>query len=363
MKYIILAYTEAAQDALGVSLVPTMRGSLATMPEISEVAKLARPEDAPELAAQLLESDAQVACIDATGESVTRSDIGYLAVAPILELFEKKEMPVSVITVCASDGGCVYRLFCGRAVRLPEKTDAPDIDALIEMVEDAHRVRPVSQVVASGEVAAESPAAAIENEKKTSRSKHKAAASIFDWYELFAYAVAAVIVVMSLFVRHSPVEGSSMYPTLIGGSSVDTETTLAKGYDTLLISALYSLEHGDIVIIQEPSQPTEPIVKRVIAMGGDTIKINFSNGEVWLNGEKLEEDYIRRSNVSIPKEELEPDENNCWEGTVPEGHIFVLGDNREVSKDSRYFGFIDERYIIGKAILRIAPLSKFGTID
>lgn len=359
LKYIILAYTELPQDALGVSLVPTMRGALAKMPEFTESRRLTELAYASELAAVLTESDEQTVCVDATGESATRSDIGYLAVAPILEAFEKKGMPVSVITVCATDSSYAYRLFCGRDVSLPEKADVADIEALIAMVEDA---RTALQAVPSAEEAAKesSVAPAVEN---APRGKHKAAASIFDWYELFAYAIAAVIVVMSFFVRHSPVEGSSMYPTLVGGSSVDTETTLAKGYDTLLISALYSLDYGDIVIIQEPSQPTEPIVKRVIAMGGDTIKINFSNGDVWLNGEKLEEDYIRRSNVTIPSERLEPDENNCWEGTVPEGQIFVLGDNREVSKDSRYFGFIDERYIIGKAILRIAPLSKFGTID
>ncbi len=201
------------------------------------------------------------------------------------------------------------------------------------------------------------------DEKKESGGQ-SFSARVFDWYELFAYAIGFVLIVMSLFIRHSPVEGSSMYPTLIGnqssGITVDTST---DKYDVLLISNIGSVSYGDIVIIQEPTQPTEPIVKRIIAMGGDTVKINFTTGEVWLNGVLLKEDYVNEdTNTNIPRENLVPDENYCWEGTVPEGCVFVLGDNRGVSKDSRYFGFIDERHIIGKAVFRILPFGRFGKI-
>lgn len=203
-----------------------------------------------------------------------------------------------------------------------------------------------------------------ENEKHDGGSQ-PFSARIFDWYELFAYAIGFVLIVMSLFIRHSPVEGSSMYPTLIGnqssGVTVDTST---DKYDVLLISNIGSASYGDIVIIQEPTQPTEPIVKRIIAMGGDTVKINFATGEVWLNGALLKEDYVNEdTNTNIPRENLTPDENYCWEGNVPEGCVFVLGDNRGVSKDSRYFGFIDERRIVGKAVFRILPLGRFGKIE
>ena len=203
-----------------------------------------------------------------------------------------------------------------------------------------------------------------ENEKQKSGNQ-SISARIFDWYELFAYAIGFVLIVMSLFIRHSPVEGSSMYPTLIGnqssGVTVDTST---DKYDVLLISNISSVSYGDIVIIQEPTQPTEPIVKRIIAMGGDTVKINFPTGEVWLNGALLKEDYVNKdTNTNIPRENLDYDENYCWEGTVPEGCIFVLGDNRGVSKDSRYFGFIDERHIVGKAVFRILPFGRFGKIE
>ena len=202
------------------------------------------------------------------------------------------------------------------------------------------------------------------DEKKESGGQ-SFSAHVFDWYELFAYAIGFVLIVMSLFIRHSPVEGSSMYPTLIGnqssGITVDTST---DKYDVLLISNIGSVSYGDIVIIQEPTQPTEPIVKRIIAMGGDTVKINFTTGEVWLNGALLKEEYVNGdTNTNILRENLDADENNCWEGTVPEGCVFVLGDNRGVSKDSRYFGFIDERRIIGKAIFRVLPLGRFGKIE
>jgi signal peptidase I len=186
--------------------------------------------------------------------------------------------------------------------------------------------------------------------------------SVFDWYELFAYAIVAVLVVMSFFIRHSPVQGSSMEPTL-NGSPIYGQVSKSESYDVLLISNIFTLSRGDIVIIQEPTQPTEPIVKRVIAMGGDTIKIDFTTGAVEVNGVVLDETYTKEHDVMIRHESLTPDENNCWEAVVPEGRIFVLGDNRNNSKDSRYFGFIDERYVIGKAVLRIFPLKRFGKIE
>ncbi len=208
----------------------------------------------------------------------------------------------------------------------------------------------------------------LPNDKSKGGSRPKknivknATSSVFDWYELFAYAVVAVLVVMSFFIRHSPVQGSSMEPTL-KGSPIYSQASKSESYDVLLISNIFTLNHGDIVIIQEPTQPTEPIVKRVIAMGGDTIKIDFTTGAVEVNGVRLDETYTKEHDVMIRYESLTPDENNCWEAVVPEGRIFVLGDNRNNSKDSRYFGFIDERYVIGKAVFRIFPLKRFGKIE
>jgi 2,3-bisphosphoglycerate-independent phosphoglycerate mutase len=198
------------------------------------------------------------------------------------------------------------------------------------------------------------------------QSTNKATA-VFEWFEMFAIALAAVILLMSFAFRHSPVEGSSMYPTLIGHSESSSYAsyTVSSGYDILLISNLfYHPADQDIVIIQVPSQLDEPIVKRIIAVGGETVKINFSTWEVWVNGVLLDEPYVNYlENTIMPTENLIIDSDHCWEGVVPEGCVFVLGDNRSVSKDSRYFGFIDERYIIGRVVCRLYPFNRFGTVD
>lgn len=206
-----------------------------------------------------------------------------------------------------------------------------------------------------------------QREKK--RSAGSFFADIFDWVEIACLALVGVILLMSFFIRRSPVEGSSMYPTLIGhnastDNNLNPETGVQSGYDDLLISNLfYTPKRLDIVIIQEPTQPTEPIVKRIIGLSGDRIKMNFDTWEVYVNGVLLDEPYVNRKEYTLSHQLLPTDENNCWEGTVPEGCIFVLGDNRGVSKDSRTFGFIDQRYIIGKVVFRIGPLSRFGTVN
>ncbi|MGM9637597.1 MAG: signal peptidase I [Eubacteriales bacterium] len=209
------------------------------------------------------------------------------------------------------------------------------------------------------------------NELESARSadataKKSLVSSVFDWFEVFCIALISVLLLVSFFVRQSPVEGSSMYPTLVGHASggTDPEHGLDKGYDVLLISNLfYTPERSDIVIIQEPSQLSEPIVKRIIALEGDTVHINFNTWEVSVNGEVLEEDYVNWKDYPLSSQGLSVDSNNCWEGTVPEGCIFVLGDNRSVSKDSRTFGYIDVRYIIGKVIFRISPISRIGRVE
>ena len=102
---------------------------------------------------------------------------------------------------------------------------------------------------------------------------------------------------------------------------------------------------------------TSPIVKRVIATKGDTVDIDFSTGTVSVNGEVLEESYIAEPtttqyDITFPQ-------------TVPEGCIFVMGDNRNHSTDSRYgqLGMVDTRYVIGKVLMRIFPFREIGTVS
>ena len=116
-------------------------------------------------------------------------------------------------------------------------------------------------------------------------------------------------------------------------------------------------EKGDIVILTKDSFMTSPIVKRVIATEGDTVDIDFETGEVSVNGEVLDETYIA--------EKTQTHFDMDFPQTVPEGCIFVMGDNRNHSTDSRCeaLGMVDTRYVIGKVLMRIYPLNEIGTVS
>ncbi len=127
--------------------------------------------------------------------------------------------------------------------------------------------------------------------------------------------------------------------------------------DKLIVSDLfYTPEYGDIVVLRKDSFSVDPIVKRVIATEGQTIDIDFDLGKVYVDGVELDEPYINEPT----KRDLDFDDPV----TVPENHIFVMGDNRNASSDSRDadIGMVDERYIIGREIIRIFPLESFGAV-
>lgn len=168
---------------------------------------------------------------------------------------------------------------------------------------------------------------------------------LFDWAEALVFALAFIIIFFTFIVRLTGVKGTSMVPTLQNG-------------DQLLISRiLYSEpQNGDIVVINKEEAMDHPIVKRVIAVEGQTIDINFSTHEVIVDGEILYEPYIN--------------EPTAYEGdmifplTIPEGTVFVMGDNRNMSSDSREsrLGVVDKRYILGRVLVRVFPFDKIGDV-
>lgn len=171
-------------------------------------------------------------------------------------------------------------------------------------------------------------------------------AIVFEYFETLVIAAVIVVLLCTFVFRMVRVDGSSMVPTLTDGD--------------FLISthAFYTPQHGDIVVITQPNEIAVPLIKRVIAKGGDTLDIDFESGKVTLNGETLREDYINDRTY------YEPDDALTFPLTVPEGMIFAMGDNRNHSSDSRdaHIGLIDERYIMGRTFFRLFPLTEMGWV-
>ncbi len=161
--------------------------------------------------------------------------------------------------------------------------------------------------------------------------------NVFDWLSAIIFAVIFVVIIFTFTIRTVSVSGESMLPTF-------------QDKETLLMCRIYSKpEFGDVVVVTKPIGGEEPLIKRVIATEGQEIDINFEKGEVYVDGKLLNEPYI-----------AEPTYNSSsmkFPQIVPEGCIFVMGDNRNKSMDSRWtsVGMIDERYIAGKIIYRILP--------
>lgn len=178
--------------------------------------------------------------------------------------------------------------------------------------------------------------------------KESSSDDLFYWLNALTTALVCLVLVFTFFGRLTRVDGHSMDPTL-------------QDNELLLVWSLgYTPQQGDIVVLNKTTAETlngVAIVKRVIATGGQTVDIDYESNTVYVDGEALDEPYI-----------LEPMWDIYGNGDihveVPEGSIFVLGDNRNDSKDSRDAGVgtIDEGYVLGKAVFSIFPLSRFGAL-
>ena len=152
-------------------------------------------------------------------------------------------------------------------------------------------------------------------------------------------AVVVIILLLTFFFRIVNVDGRSMMNTLLDGDKV------------IVTNFMYEPKNNDIVVISHAEEYDKPIIKRVIATEGQSLKIDFENERVYVDGTLLDEPYVsselKEGNTKIPE-------------VIPEGKVFVMGDNRLDSLDSRYseIGLIDEDNIIGKAQFVVLPLTR-----
>ena len=179
---------------------------------------------------------------------------------------------------------------------------------------------------------------------------------VFDWVEILVHAILTVVLCFSFLFRIATIDGESMTNTLQNGEKV------------IITNLAYEPKAGDIVVISRNRENSvytanvgnKPIIKRIIATEGQTVDIDFEKGVVYVDGVALEEGYTRtptnlKYDIDFPVR-------------VDEGCVFVLGDNRNNSLDSRSsqigdYGMIDTRYILGHAVCRIFPFDKIGKID
>ena len=180
--------------------------------------------------------------------------------------------------------------------------------------------------------------------QKNGSIKSSGTVACFDWTESLVIAVVVVGLIFTFIFRIVTVSGTSMDPNLHNADRV------------VISSWSYKPQQFDVVVLKRTVGLDEPIVKRVIATEGQRVYIDYDEGAVYVDGENVKTTKPLSSEklIEFPEEGL----------VVPEGHIFVLGDNRSVSLDSRFeaVGMVDERYVLGKALFKIYPFNHIGTI-
>lgn len=182
---------------------------------------------------------------------------------------------------------------------------------------------------------------------------------LFDWLQLLVVVLVVVVGLFTFLVGIIGVDGSSMYPTL-------------HDRDMMLVQRIaYTPRRGDVIVLRKDNTfDNRALVKRVIATGGQTVYIDYESNTITVDGRVLDEPYLNYEEdeygddymAQISGLDLEYVNR---EFTVPEGYLFVCGDNRNHSSDSRTaeLGMVDERYVIGRVLMVFFPFTHFSLIS
>lgn len=170
--------------------------------------------------------------------------------------------------------------------------------------------------------------------------------TILEWLGVIGGGIAIALLVEAFLIQAFWIPSPSMEPTLDVGDRVLVNKLSYK---------FHEVNRGDVVVFERPSGAStgqngeiKDLIKRVIAVGGDTVEAK--EGEVFVNGERIDENYLEPGTST----------DNLPLKTIPDGHVFVMGDNRTNSEDSRIFGPIDEDAIVGRAFIRVLPITDIG---
>lgn len=200
----------------------------------------------------------------------------------------------------------------------------------------------MTETAAPATDAESTPAGAADDEP----ARHRGLRSLIEWVLVIGGALAAAFVIKTFLLQAFWIPSASMSPTLVRQDRVLVNK---------LSYRLHDVNRGDVVVFERPPGETEPIkdlIKRVVATEGETLTVR--DGDVFVDGDRLDEPYLAQADST------ESDVCN-FDGrvVVPADHVFVMGDNRTNSRDSRCFGPIDEDLIVGRAFVLIWPLSNF----
>lgn len=177
---------------------------------------------------------------------------------------------------------------------------------------------------------------------------------IIDIFDIVIKALILILVLLTFVLRMCTVVGDSM------------NTTLANGEKLIISNLLYTPKENDIIVFHDTGSFNEPIVKRVIATGNKWVKIDYATATLYVSDDNVfdDSDIVDESSYLYLTGGKYDEKTGTFETYVPEGYVFVMGDNRNNSSDSRSssIGPVDVRTILGRVIIRISPINKFGFV-